>query len=594
MAGAVDFLSSILLHPIPGAAINPPRKPGTVFMDHTTDTTARPWLAEYPPGVPADIDLSIYASMADLLAQAVQKFGPRTAFHQLGVDITYHQLDEYSARLAAYFQQTLRLNPGDRVALMLPNVIQHPIAMFAALRAGLTIVNVNPLYTAPELVSLIADSTPRAIIVLETFAATLERALKSVPVETVIIARIAELMPFPRGLIADYVIRKKKKLVPAWTIPGAKKFRDAMLAHPQAVFSPPPLAHATTAFLQYTGGTTGAPKGAVLSHGNVLADVLMFGVWWKDGFSSESQTALIALPLYHVAALVCQCLLGIHFGLKSVLVINPRDIPALVNDFETHKPSIFGGLNTLFTALLNNPKFQTLDFSMLKLSAAGGTATQPAVADRWQALTGCTVIEAYGLSETAGAATANPITRKKFDGTIGVPLPSIVVEIRDEQGVALPPGSPGEICIKGPIVMQGYYQRPEETAKVLGADGFLATGDIGVMSPEGKIKIVDRKKDMVLVSGFNVYPNEIEDVLFRHPGILEVAVVGIADAQSGEIPVACVVRKDAALQEAEIIAFARENLAAYKVPRRVIFIDELPKTPVGKVLRRQLRDTIAP
>jgi long-chain acyl-CoA synthetase len=564
-------------------------------MDLMTDITiSRPWLSEYPPGVPAEIDLSTYTSMADLLAKAVRRYGPQTAFHQLGVDITYSQLDEYAARLAAYFQQTLRLTPGDRIALMLPNVIQYPIAMFAALRAGLAIVNVNPLYTAPELVSLIADSTPRAIIVLETFAATLERALKSVPVETVIVARIAELMPFPRGLIADYVIRKKKKLVPAWAIPGAKKLRAAMLAHEAGSFAPPPLGQGTMAFLQYTGGTTGAPKGAVLTHGNVLADVLMFGAWWESGFADGAQTVLIALPLYHVAALVCQCLVGIHFGVKSVLVINPRDIPALVNDFEVHKPAIFAGLNTLFTALLNNPKFRTLDFSTLKLSAAGGTATQPAIADRWQALTGTTVIEAYGLSETAGAATANPITRKKFDGTIGVPLPSILVEIRDEQGLALPPGSPGEICIKGPIVMRGYYQRPDETAKVLGADGFFATGDIGVMSPEGIIKIVDRKKDMVLVSGFNVYPNEIEDVLFRHPGILEVAVVGVADAQCGEIPVACVVRKDAALQEADIIAYARENLAAYKVPRRVVFIEELPKTPVGKVLRRQLRGTIAP
>jgi long-chain acyl-CoA synthetase len=582
------------LRPVAGAAITPPHQPGFAFMDRPTATVARPWLAEYPPGVPAEIDLSTYTSMADLLAQAVQNYGPQTAFHQLGVNITFRQLDEYSARLAAYFQQSFGLQPGDRIALMLPNVIQYPIAMFAALRAGLTIVNVNPLYTAPELVSLIADSTPRAIIALETCAATLQRALKSAPVDLIIIARIAELIPFPRGLIADYVIRKKKKLVPAWSIPNARTFRNAMRAHPAAAFAPPPLSAATMAFLQYTGGTTGAPKAAVLSHGNVLADVLIFGAWWKPTLSEPGQTTLIALPLYHVAALVCQCLVGIHFGAKAVLVINPRDIPALVNDFEAHKPAVFAGLNTLFTALLNNPKFQTLDFSSLKLAAAGGTATQPAIADRWQALTGCTIIEAYGLSETAGAATANPITRETFDGTIGVPLPSIIVEIRDENGLALPPGAPGEICIKGPIVMQGYYQRPEETAKILGADGFLATGDIGIMNPEGKIKIIDRKKDMVLVSGFNVYPNEIEDVLFRHPGILEVAVVGIADAQSGEIPVACVVRKDPALQESDIIAYARENLAAYKIPRRVIFITELPKTPVGKVLRRQLRDTILP
>jgi long-chain acyl-CoA synthetase len=561
-------------------------------MDMNTQT-ARLWLAEYPPGVPAEINLATYASLADLLSKSAAKFGPRTAYHQLGLNITYTELDAYSARLAAYFQNTLRLQPGDRIALMLPNVIQYPIAMFAALRAGLIIVNVNPLYTAPELVTLITDSTPRAIVVLETFAATLERTLKSAPVEHIIVARIAELQPFPRALAMDYVIRKRKKLVPAWNIPGAIKFSRALKAHAPTAFSPPPLAHATTAFLQYTGGTTGAPKGAVLTHGNVLADVLMFGEWWKSAFRPEGDTALIALPLYHVAALVCQCLVGIHFGCKSVLVINPRDIPALVQDFATHKPSIFAGLNTLFTALLNNPSFQKLDFSTLRFTGAGGTATQPAIADRWQALTGCTVIEAYGLSETAGAATANPLTRKKFDGTIGVPLPSVTVEIRDDSGIPLPPGNPGEICIKGPIVMQGYYNRPEETAKVIGPDGFFATGDIGVMSPAGAIKIVDRKKDMVLVSGFNVYPNEIEDVLFRHPGILEVAVIGLPDAQSGEIPVACVVRKDSSLQESDIIAYARENLAAYKLPRRVVFINELPKTPVGKVLRRQLRDDLA-
>jgi long-chain acyl-CoA synthetase len=581
------------LTPVAAAAITPPDlKAVETGMDIET-TTARPWLAEYPVGVPAEIDFTAYTSLADLLGKSAGKFGTRIAYHQLGVDITFRQLDEYSARLAAYFQQTLKLQPGDRIALMLPNVIQYPIAMFAAARAGLIIVNVNPLYTAPELVTLIADSMPRAIVVLETFAATLERALKTVAVETVIVARIAEFQPFPRSVAMDYVIRRKKKLVPAWNIPGAVKFGRALRAHSAAAFVAPALSRETTAFLQYTGGTTGAPKGAVLTHGNVLADVLMFGEWWKSAFRPEGDTALIALPLYHVAALVCQCLVGIHFGTKSVLVINPRDIPALVQDFATHKPSIFAGLNTLFTALMNNADFQRLDFSTLRFTGAGGTATQPAIADRWQALTGCTVIEAYGLSETAGAATANPVTRTKFDGTIGVPLPSVIVEIRDAAGMALPPGSAGEICIKGPIVMRGYYNRPDETAKVIGPDGYFATGDIGVMSATGAIKIVDRKKDMVLVSGFNVYPNEVEEVLFRHPGILEVAVIGIADAQSGEIPVACVVRKDPSLEDSDVIAYARENLAAYKVPRRVVFIDELPKTPVGKVLRRQLRDELA-
>jgi long-chain acyl-CoA synthetase len=542
-------------------------------------TENRPWLAEYPPGVPAEIDPAEFTSMADFLAQAVARHGPRAAYHQLGVNLTYRQLDDDSARLAAYLQQTL--NPGDRVALMMPNVIQYPIAIFAALRAGLVIVNVNPLYTPPELVNMITDAAPRAIIVLETFVPTLERALQTASIETVIIASIA-----------DFTAGSQTNLVPDLNIPGAIKFRDSLNALPAAAFRPATLNHNTIAFLQYTGGTTGKPKGAVLTHGNILAEVQSYSAWWTPVFRTGAEIVLIALPLYHVAALVCQSFTAISYGATAVLVINPRDIPAVVQDFATHKPTIFGGLNTLFTALLNNPDFQKLDFSTLRMTGSGGTSTQAAVAERWQALTGRPVLEVYGLSETSGAAIANPCTRTNFEGGIGVPLPSIMVEIRDAEGNALPYGEPGEICISGPIVMQGYYNQPEETAKVLGPDGFFATGDIGVMSPQGVIRIVDRKKDMVLVSGFNVYPNEVEAVLFRHPGILEVAVIGIADARSGEIPVACVVRKDPALTESEIIAYARESLTPYKIPRRVVFIEELPKTPVGKVLRRQLRDNL--
>jgi long-chain acyl-CoA synthetase len=542
-------------------------------------TENRPWLAEYPPGVPADIDPAEFTSMADFLAQTVTRYGPLAAYRQLGVDLTYSQLDDASARLAAYFQQTL--HPGDRVALMMPNVIQYPIAIFAALRAGLTIVNVNPLYTPPELVNLITDAAPRAIIVLEPFVPTLERALQTASIETIIIASIT-----------DFAASSETKPVPGLNIAGAIKFRDILNTLPATEFRPPALSHNTIAFLQYTGGTTGKPKGAVLTHGNILAEVQCYSAWWAPVFRPGAETVLIALPLYHVAALVCQSFTAIRYGATAVLVMNPRDIAALVNDFTTHKPTIFGGLNTLFTALLNNPDFQKLDFSNLRMTGAGATATQAAVAERWQALTGRPVIEIYGLSETAGAAIANPATSTHFSGGIGVPLPSITVEIRDSTGRELPHGEPGEICISGPIVMQGYYNQPTETAAVLGPDGFFATGDIGVMSPEGKIRIVDRKKDMVLVSGFNVYPNEVEAVLFRHPGILEVAVIGIADAHSGEIPVACVVRKDPALTESDIIAYARESLTAYKIPRRVVFIEELPKTPVGKVLRRELRDNL--
>lgn len=551
-----------------------------------------PWLSQYPAGVAADIDLDDYPSMAALLERAVDRFGNKIAFHQFGVDLTYRQLDENSARLAAYFQKDLGLKLGDRIALMLPNSLQHPIAMFAALRAGLTVVNVNPLYTAPELANLIKDSGARAIVVMEISAATVEQALAHVAIEHVIVARVAEMQSFPKSILVDYVVRKKKRLVPDWTIAGAIAFRTAMTARTVAEFARTALNRETRAFLQYTGGTTGEPKGAVLTHGNVLANVLMFAAWIKPAFRASGEVALVALPLYHVAALVCQCLVSLHMGNRSVLVMNPRDIPALVRDFALHRPTFVGGLNTLFTALMNNEDFGALDFSALRNTFGGGTATQPAVAERWHKLTGSHVVEVYGLSEVAGAVTANPVTLTAFEGTIGVPLPSIRIEIRDESGTAVRTGMPGEICVAGPVVMQGYFNRPEETAHVIGTDGFFATGDIGIMDERGVIRIVDRKKDMILVSGFNVYPNEVEGVLFRHPGILEVAVVGVADSQSGEAPVAFVVKKEPGLAESEVIEFARTSLAAYKVPKQVVFVSDLPKTPVGKVLRRQLRDRL--
>ncbi|TDG10348.1 long-chain-fatty-acid--CoA ligase [Paraburkholderia guartelaensis] len=551
-----------------------------------------PWLSQYPAGVAADIDLDDCPSMAALLEQAVARFGDRIAFHQFGVNLTYRELDAYSARLAAYFQKNLQLKPGDRIALMLPNSLQHPIAMFAALRAGLTVVNVNPLYTAPELASLIKDSGARAIVVMEVSAATLQQALALVPIEHVIVARVAEMQSFPRSILVDYIVRKKKKLVPDWTIPGAIAFRTAMTARPAADFTKTALNRETRAFLQYTGGTTGDPKGAVLTHGNVVADVLIFAAWVRPVFRTSGEITLVALPLYHVAALVCQCLVSFHLGTRCVLVMNPRDIPSLVKDFATHRPTVFGGLNTLFTALMNNEAFGALDFSTLRSTFGGGTATQPAVAERWQKLTGTPVVEAYGLSEAAGAVTANPVTQTAFEGTIGVPLPSMRIEIRDEGGAALRAGMPGEIFVAGPVIMQGYFNRPEETAHAIGSDGFFATGDIGIMDERGVIRIVDRKRDMILVSGFNVYPNEVEGVLFRHPGILEVAVVGVADSQSGETPVAFVVKKEPGLTESDVIEFARTSLTAYKVPKQVVFVNDLPKTPVGKVLRRQLRDRL--
>lgn len=558
-------------------------------VPYSASAAPRPWVATYPSGVPAEIDPNVYDSAADFISKTAAKYGARTAFQQLGVDLTYHQLDDDSAQLAAYFQIDLKLQPGDRIALMLPNVLQYPVAMFAALRAGLTVVNVNPLYTAPELVGLIESSTPRAILVLETFAATLEKTFQSAKVEHVIIARIVDFMKFPKSLIADYIIRKKRKLVPAWHIEGVHQFRDAMKAHPPASFRQPKLDHESVAFLQYTGGTTGKPKGAVLTHGNIIAAVLGFGAWWEPKFGVEQERMLIALPLYHVAALVAQMLTSLHLGSASRLVINARDIPAVVKDFAEFKPTFFLGLNTLLAALMNNVEFQKLDFSSLKFTGAGGTATKSAVADRWQAMTGKVVLEGYGLSETCGAATVTSYENKTFDGTIGVPLPSLDIEIRNLIGEKVPYGTAGELCIKGPVVMRGYYNLPHETAKVIGEDGFFATGDIAVMEPSGKIKIVDRMKDMILVSGFNVYPNEIEDVLFKLDGVIDVAVIGIADEQSGEVPAAYIVRRDNDLTEEKVIQFSRENLAAYKTPKHIIFKSELPKSPVGKTLRRELR-----
>lgn len=554
------------------------------------DLPIPPWYAEYPAGVPTEIDHDEYTSLADLLETAAKRHGDATALHSLGVNLSFDQFEDYSARLAAYLQKDLRLQKGDRIAIMMPNILQYPIALFAATRAGLAVANVNPLYTAAELAVLINEAAPRAIIVLETFAATVERALKIAQVEAVIVARIAEMQRFPRSLIVDYVVRRKKKLVPAWAIPGAINFRQAMLRHPKEAFRQPQVSRDDVAFLQFTGGTTGTPKAAVLTHGNVLADLLALAAWYGPiGDFGADDSWIIALPLYHATGLVCQCLIAIHFGVKAVLVINPRDIPALVKEFAVHKPTFFTGLNTLFAALLNDPAFQRLNFH-LRVTAAGGTATQAVIAQRWQELTGCAILEGYGLSEVTGAVTGQPVTRTSFDGAVGVPLPSVVVEIRDENGKPSPIGSPGEICVKGPMVMRGYLNRAEETARILGEDGFLATGDIGVMDARGVIKIVDRKKDMVLVSGFNVFPSEVEAVLSRHPDILEAAVIGVADEKSGEAPVACVVKKNAAVTEAEIISYARESLAAYKAPRRVIFVEDLPKTPVGKVLKRKLRD----
>lgn len=548
-----------------------------------------PWLQHYDAGVSAQIDTTRYANFAAWFDETMARYRERIAYHHMGVEITYHKLDELSARLAMVLTDDLGLREGDRVALMMPNVIQYPISVFAALRAGLVVVNINPLYTVAELGNVLADARPRAIIVLETACAVLEQALRRVCVDHVLVANLSDLQPFPKRPLIDWVVRRRRKLVAPWRIEGARPLRALLLAaRPPRVLNGGQ--RSSIAFLQYTGGTTGTPKGAVLTHANVVSQVQCLDAWFAPIFDPAGGWTLIALPLYHVSALMCQCLSSLATGTSAVLLTNARDLASVIDALRRFRPQLLSGINTLLAALMNHPEFSTLDFSRLRFTGAGGTATQPAVAKRWREMTGVAVCELYGLSEVTGACTGNPVTTRDSAGTIGLALPSVEVQIRDDDGRPAAPGQPGELMVRGPVVMSGYYQRPEETARAIGADGFFATGDIATMDERGFLRIVDRKKDMILVSGFNVYPTEIEAALGAHPGILEIAVVGVAHPKSGETPVACVVRRDPALDQAGVIAYARTLLTAYKVPRAVVFLDTLPKTPVGKVLRRELRE----
>ena len=552
----------------------------------------RIWLKQYPPGVPADIDPTQYASLVDLLEESFTKFADRKAFICMDKAITYRDLDQMSLALAAYLQGR-GLQRGARVAIMLPNVLQHPVATAAVLRAGFAVVNVNPLYTPRELEHQLKDSGAEAIIVLENFAHTVQQVIGKTAVKHVIMATMGDLLGI-KGMIVNLVVRRIKKMVPAYSIPSAVAFNEALSAGRGMTFNKPKLSPGDVAFLQYTGGTTGVSKGATLLHRNIVANVLQNDAWLQPALAApphvDQLMIVCALPLYHIFALTACYLLAVRAGGCNLLIPNPRDIPGFIKELAKYQVNSFPAVNTLYNGLMHHPDFKKLDFSKLKISNGGGMSVQRSVADQWKAVTGCFIAEGYGLSETSPTLTCNPANASEFSGSIGIPVPSTFISIRDDDGNELPLGQPGEICAKGPQVMSGYWNRPEDTAKVTTSDGYFRTGDIGVMDERGYIKIVDRKKDMILVSGFNVYPNEIEEVIASHPGVLETAVIGIPDAKSGEAVKAFVVRKDPALTAEDLVKFCHGQLTGYKVPRQIEFRTELPKTNVGKILRRELRD----
>jgi len=552
----------------------------------------RVWLKQYPAGVPADIDVTQYASLVDLLEESFAKFADRKAFICMDKSITYRDLDEMSLALAAFLQGK-GLSKGARVALMMPNVLQYPIAIAAVLRAGYSVVNVNPLYTPRELEHQLKDSGAEAIIVLENFAHTVRHVLGHTALKQVIIGSMGEMLGL-KGVIVNLVVRRVKKMVPAYSLPGAVQFNEAVAAGRALKFNKPRIGPDDVAFLQYTGGTTGVSKGATLLHRNVVANVLQNDAWLQPALSTEPQTdqllVVCALPLYHIFALTACYLLAVRAGGTNLLIPNPRDIGGFIKELMKYQVNAFPAVNTLYNGLMHHPDFKKIDFSKLKISNGGGMAVQRPVAEQWKEITGCSIAEGYGLSETSPTLTCNTAISTEFSGSIGIPVPSTYISIRDDDGKELAFGEAGEICAKGPQVMAGYWNRPDETAKVMTADGYFRTGDIGVMAPDGYIKIVDRKKDMILVSGFNVYPNEIEEVIAGHPGVMECAVIGVADEKSGEAVKAFVVRKDPNLTAEDIIRFCREQLTAYKVPKHIEFRTDLPKTNVGKILRRQLRD----
>jgi long-chain acyl-CoA synthetase len=554
------------------------------------------WLKNYPPGVPADIDPSVYPSLVSLLEESFTKYRQAKAYVCMDKAITFGEVDDTSRALAAWLQSR-GLKKGARVAIMMPNVLQYPIAVAAVLRAGFIAVNVNPLYTARELEHQLHDSGAEAVVVLENFAATLQQAMAGgTPVKHVVVATLGDLLGFPKGLIVNFVVRTLKKMIPAWSLPGHFRFNAVIAAGRSMSFTRPDLAPEDIAVLQYTGGTTGVAKGAMLSHHTIVANLLASEAWMQPGLRRKPISGQIvivcALPLYHVFAFITCGLLGMRTGAMNVLIPNPRDIPGTVKDLAKHRLNIFPAVNTLFNALANNAEFARLDFSELVISNGGGMAVQEAVAKKWLAVTGCPIVEGYGLSETSAGVTCNPTDSEAYTGTIGLPLPNVWIEILDDNGNELPLGQSGEIAIKGPQVMSGYWQRPDETAKVMTPDGYFKSGDVGRMDERGFVKIVDRKKDMIIISGFKVFPNEIEDVVASHPGVLECAAVGVPDEKSGEAVMLFVVRRDKGLTKEKLSADLARELTGYKRPKVIEFRDDLPKTNVGKILRRELRDEV--
>jgi long-chain acyl-CoA synthetase len=550
------------------------------------------WHKGYDAGVPYEINPNEYSSINDVLEVGFTKFKTLPAFHNMGTTLSYEEIDHLSRKFASYLQNDLHLQKGDRVALMMPNILQYPVALFGVLRAGLVAVNVNPLYTPRELEHQLKDAGCKAIVIFANSASVLEKIIANTPVKIVITTQIGDMLKFPKNYIVNFVIKNVKKMVPAYNLPNAMDFMECLAKGDADKFKKVEVKLEDTAFLQYTGGTTGVAKGAILTHKNIVANMVQARAWIKNLITDGKEILITPLPLYHIFSLTANCFIFNSVGALNVLITNPRDIPGFVKELKKWKFTAITGVNTLFNGLLNNEDFCKLDFSHLKVALGGGMAVQKAVADKWKAVTGRPLIEAYGLTETSPAACINPMTLKDFNGLIGLPIPSTDIEIKDDNGKTLPLGEIGEICIRGPQVMAGYYNRPEETAKVMTQDGFFKTGDLGFMNEQGYSKIVDRKKDMILVSGFNVYPNELEDVITQHPKVLECAAIGIPDEKSGEVVKVFVVKKDESLTKDELIKFCRENLTSYKIPKMVEFRKELPKSNVGKILRKDLREEV--
>ena len=550
----------------------------------------KPWLKSYEPGINAEIDITRYKSITDVFAQSAAKFATKPAFQNMGKTLTYRETAKLITDFASYLQNVLKLPRGERVAIMLPNLLQYPVALFGALQAGMVVVNTNPLYTPRELEHQLKDSGASVIVVLENFAATLQAVLPNTQVKHVIVASVGDMFGAIKGGIINFVVRKIKKMVPAYHIENAIPFQTAMKQGAAQPFQKVELTRSDTAFLQYTGGTTGVAKGAILSHGNICANMMQAAEWIKNRLRQGEETVIAALPLYHIFALTVNLMIFTDAGSKIVLITNPRDMKAFLGDMKKERVSVFVGVNTLFNSLVNNPAFAELDFNNLRLTLGGGMATQQAVAEKWKRITGTPIVEAYGLTEASPGVCCNPLNIETYSGGIGLPIPSTEIELRDSEGNTVPQGQPGEMWVKGPQVMQGYWNRPEETAKAIDPRGFLETGDIAVMDEKGWFKLVDRKKDLIVVSGFNVYPNEIEEVIAHNDKVLEVACIGVPSDKTGEALKVFVVKKDPSLTKEELTAFCRTELTAYKVPKDIEFRDELPKSNVGKILRRELKE----